>query len=97
MFKKYIEFMQLLKSLPSRDQLNIIIRPKIPKEKEQLDSLSLLEKHSPNGEYIYFLRDRSISTQNLISWSDLVVASNGSGVIAEACNLGKQSCYILLY
>ena len=42
MFKKYIEFMQVLKSLPRRDQLNIIIRPKIPKEKEQLDSLSLL-------------------------------------------------------
>ena len=37
----------------------------------------------------YYVKDEKFSTQDLIHWSDFVIASNGSGIITEACVLQK--------
>ena len=97
LFIKFKQFMQAISSFDRKGSANIIIRPKIPTRPEKKGMLDLAGKYVPKNNTINYVKDEKFSTQDLIHWSDFVIASNGSGIITEACVLQKPVvtfCYL---
>ena len=88
-FKNAKSFLSILKDIVPKyiNTLNFIIRPKIDTmPKGVFDDL----KEMLNSPNLVVCDIDDFQTSDLIVWSDLVIASNGSGVITESCLLGRK-------
>ena len=82
------DFIDGLKSTAERhiDNINFIVRPKYGHGQCDFDYLKQVFK----SHNLIICDSRKYETSDLIVWADWVIASNGSGIIIEACLLNRQ-------